>query len=418
MKPHLYRDSTTFLLSAFVALSCAAVLKAQEKFVRGDMNADGDVSMADAGFFIDGTLFQGPAPGCLDTADVDNDGTFSPSDAVYLLNWLFASGPQPPAPFPAPGLDPATPPDNIPCAVYKVTPPGNPHPGYTMSWETPGALFVGQKDVEIFLRATTLEPIEGFSIALRLNRKFLKNARVDLAETLPGDKLGPNFEGSGLFRTKLLSVANTDFDLLLAGAIFVRDLALGQGGGAGMPQKVLLGPLVKVPILRLVVDVRDDAPAGGDPVQILFPAGTAHLVPGVAGALHGIRNEFLFDSILGMGPIVPGGVFFGEPLIVDAGTILRADSNRDQEVDLSDAVHTLAYLFTGGPRPDCLDEADSNKDRTLDLSDAVFTLAYLFTGGPEPEDWPSAEARALGAVCGIDFDGGRLQDDCALCPLP
>jgi hypothetical protein len=45
-------------------------------------------------------LFQGSrAPGCLETADSDDNGKVDISDAIRLLGWLFLGG----EPLPAPG---------------------------------------------------------------------------------------------------------------------------------------------------------------------------------------------------------------------------------------------------------------------------------------------------------------------------
>src|SRR4030095_13920324 len=49
----------------------------------------------------------------------------------------------------------------------------------------------------------------------------------------------------------------------------------------------------------------------------------------------------------------------------------RGDANSDAILDLSDAIFTLASLFSGGPAPACEDAADSNDDGTLDISDAI-----------------------------------------------
>jgi hypothetical protein len=67
--------------------------------------------------------------------------------------------------------------------------------------------------------------------------------------------------------------------------------------------------------------------------------------------------------------------------IIDEITIFRrGDSNGDDRVDVSDAVHTLSYLFWGGDRPACYDAADANDDGTIDISDAITTLDHLFSG--------------------------------------
>ncbi len=77
-------------------------------FVRGDVENNGSVSIADAinvlnFLFVGGSIFN-----CEDAADVNDDGGLNISDAVYLLNYLFVSGSVIPYPFPSPGYDPTT----------------------------------------------------------------------------------------------------------------------------------------------------------------------------------------------------------------------------------------------------------------------------------------------------------------------
>ena len=67
-----------------------------------------------------------------------------------------------------------------------------------------------------------------------------------------------------------------------------------------------------------------------------------------------------------------------------AATFIRGNSNGDAKFDLSDAVWTLSYLFSGGPVPPCQDAADANDTGSLDLSDPIFSLNFLFQGGAEP----------------------------------
>lgn len=58
----------------------------------------------------------------------------------------------------------------------------------------------------------------------------------------------------------------------------------------------------------------------------------------------------------------------------------RGDANDDGNVDISDAIKLLAYLFTGGDAPGCLDSGDTNDDGDLNITDSIFLLNYLFTG--------------------------------------
>jgi hypothetical protein len=63
---------------------------------------------------------------------------------------------------------------------------------------------------------------------------------------------------------------------------------------------------------------------------------------------------------------------------------LRGDSNADGEVNLSDAVSVLSFLFQAGDRPTCMRAADSSGNGAVSISDAVYLLLHLLLGGPSP----------------------------------
>jgi hypothetical protein len=63
---------------------------------------------------------------------------------------------------------------------------------------------------------------------------------------------------------------------------------------------------------------------------------------------------------------------------------IRGDANRDQVLDVSDAVTTLRHHFVGDVTVRCVDAADTNDDSTFDISDAIYIFNYLFLGGPAP----------------------------------
>jgi ELWxxDGT repeat protein len=72
---------------------------------------------------------------------------------------------------------------------------------------------------------------------------------------------------------------------------------------------------------------------------------------------------------------------------------VRGETNADGEVDLSDAVATLKYLFTGGTTPGCLDAADADDNDVVDMSDAIRLLKYLFGGlAPPPAPFPDCSS--------------------------
>ncbi len=63
---------------------------------------------------------------------------------------------------------------------------------------------------------------------------------------------------------------------------------------------------------------------------------------------------------------------------------VRGDSNFDGVVDISDAISSLQFLFTGGTIT-CEDATDANDDGAIDIADPVAVLGRLFVGaGPLP----------------------------------
>ncbi|MBC8187966.1 MAG: hypothetical protein H8E78_07150, partial [Proteobacteria bacterium] len=82
--------------------------------------------------------------------------------------------------------------------------------------------------------------------------------------------------------------------------------------------------------------------------------------------------------------------------------------NGDGGIDISDAVTTLDYLFTGGSIG-CEKAADSNDDGAINVADGIALLGYLFSGtGDLPAPFPA---------CGIDPTADALEcDSFAACP--
>ena len=78
----------------------------------------------------------------------------------------------------------------------------------------------------------------------------------------------------------------------------------------------------------------------------------------------------------------------------------RGDVNFDAELDLTDAITILGYLFLDGVTINCQDAADIDDDGELSLTDAIYELNYLFLGGPGP-------LAPLG--CGEDGTGDALE---------
>ncbi|MCA8961421.1 MAG: hypothetical protein KDC38_12945, partial [Planctomycetes bacterium] len=86
----------------------------QDRFLRGDADADGVVAFGDVFELLDHRFGSGAPLACPDAADVDDDGSVGLSDAVMLLEYLFVDGPPPAGPFPLEDEDDTT--DYLPCA--------------------------------------------------------------------------------------------------------------------------------------------------------------------------------------------------------------------------------------------------------------------------------------------------------------
>ena len=73
---------------------------------------------------------------------------------------------------------------------------------------------------------------------------------------------------------------------------------------------------------------------------------------------------------------------------------LRGDVDASGDIDISDAINVLGYLFTGTYSPICLDACDFDDSGELDLTDAVGSLSFQFVGGAAPARSPAASIAA------------------------
>lgn len=67
------------------------------------------------------------------------------------------------------------------------------------------------------------------------------------------------------------------------------------------------------------------------------------------------------------------------------------DANFDNQMDISDPLAVISFLFTGGPAPECPIAADFSLDGRLNITDPISMLSTLFLdvpGGGEPREAP------------------------------
>ena len=97
-------------------------LPAEAPFIRGDGNADGLFDIGDAVYLLD-YLFAstGPVP-CETAADTNGDALIDLADPIYTLEALFTGGSDPPYPYPGCGLASDTNPDHMECESYGICP--------------------------------------------------------------------------------------------------------------------------------------------------------------------------------------------------------------------------------------------------------------------------------------------------------
>jgi hypothetical protein len=65
-------------------------------------------------------------------------------------------------------------------------------------------------------------------------------------------------------------------------------------------------------------------------------------------------------------------------------SFVRGDATGDGNVDASDAVYLINYLFVHGPAPSPLEAGDADCSGEVNAADVVFLINYLFIDGPPP----------------------------------
>ncbi|MFN0059265.1 MAG: beta-propeller fold lactonase family protein [Planctomycetota bacterium] len=114
------RDELDVCSDPAAPLSTPLTSSCSVTFVRGDVNIDGAINIADAVFALE-VLFSGlPASSCADAMDCNDDGALNIADPIALLNYMFSGlGLTLPAPTVC-GVDPSA--DALGCAAFGVCP--------------------------------------------------------------------------------------------------------------------------------------------------------------------------------------------------------------------------------------------------------------------------------------------------------
>ena len=102
-----------------------------------------------------------------------------------------------------------------------------------------------------------------------------------------------------------------------------------------------------------------------------------------------MRRVVVFSALLGLVALFGKGDMTAEVSTPFLLATQNGDVNASGEIDISDPVYLLSYLYLGGPAPVPLycepavehHNGDVNGDGNIDQSDAVHMLMWLFLGG-------------------------------------
>ncbi len=75
-----------------------------------------------------------------------------------------------------------------------------------------------------------------------------------------------------------------------------------------------------------------------------------------------------------------------DSIYVEIINYICGDANGDENVNVSDAVNVINYVFLGTAPPDPYESGDVNCDLTVNVSDAVWIINYVFLGSNDPCD--------------------------------
>ena len=353
-------------------------------FVRGDANVDGKVTLADV-FSILGYLHRGGRLDCLDAADVDDNGRISVADWLSLLvlvNRLGTPLDVLRSPYPRRGLDPSD--DDLGCAFERAWAPPRGDPagagaggrggvgpeadfcdpdGFGSELEfihfAPDEIFVypGENLVRTtVVFETVIGEVEALTLSVFSAPEFVRLESLRFADRFIEENV------TSASSERLFDDARDQGFLAATLAI---DLNTGTRTLPRMPQRR---------IAEVTFSITEDAPVGEE-LSIEFRP-----YPG-SGGLPEIPNELIREGLSREHERcgVRLHVVRRDQLFV------RGDADRNESVNLSDAVAILRYLFDAERAvPACLDAADVNDNGSVDISDAAYLTGFLFLQGSAP----------------------------------
>jgi len=217
-----------------------------------------------------------------------------------------------------------------------------------------------------------------------------------------------------------------DFDLPGQGVVAMLEEAVEVVGAAAPPAashvvsaEVLSDGGTRLHIFGSCFGTQTTVRIGGRPLvdaTVISPTLIVGYAPALAaGEGPGPRTLDLIDP-RGQSSLESAVVYVDPPPPPEV-TWIRGDANASGQVDISDAVTILLYLFLGTPASlTCLESADIEAGGAIDIGDPIQLLGYLFRGGSPPAaPYPACGSAAPAHGCesftpcgggGAGFQGG------------
>jgi len=127
-----------------------------------------------------------------------------------------------------------------------------------------------------------------------------------------------------------------------------------------------------------------------------YPVPTCCDVDTVRGAC--CVTDTCYELSLGNCLAMTGGNYSGDgvfcstdPCSCCRGIRGNVDGDAEDNIDISDLVYLVDFMFNDGPEPSCLEEADvdgGGGSTPVDIADLVYLVDYMFNSGPLPVDCP------------------------------
>ena len=94
---------------------------------------------------------------------------------------------------------------------------------------------------------------------------------------------------------------------------------------------------------------------------------------------------------------------------VDETLFVRGDADSSGNINLTDGVFLLNFLFLGAKAPTCRHSADANDSGDLNLTDAIVLFNWLFLGGERPPEPSPSGGNYPRTDCGTDPTPDELE---------